>query len=303
MANLLSPRKFRATKLLVVLLFLVSLNTSLVRPSAAGDSKKQEVRLLVPSVFDKVTPESVEELKAIQEHVKLLIDKVMPATVNLKVGPGQGSGVIISEDGYVLTAAHVIFDKKGKKSYAKCTVTLRDGKVVEGKPLDVNNNIDSGLVKITTPGKYPFVSMGESGKLKKSQWVLATGHPGGWKDGRAPVVRLGRVIDNGKSAIRSDCTLVGGDSGGPLFDMQGQVIGIHSRIQGNITQNIHVPVDTYRDNWDHLAMLKPYLGIQTDQDANDCKVVGLTGGSPAEKAGIKIDDIVMKFGDKNVDNL
>jgi len=193
---------------------------------------------------------------------------------------------------------------------------MRDGKQLDGETLGCWVDIDSGLVKITTPGKYPFVAMGDSAKLKKGQWVLATGHPGGYKQGRPPVVRLGRVLDSGKTLVRSDCTLVGGDSGGPLFDMEGKVVGIHSRIMGNITANIHVPVDTYRETWDRLAkgevcgttigavgrpaQTAPYLGVMANADEANCKISDVTPGSPAEKAGFKVNDVIMKFGDKGI---
>src|ERR1700758_5501580 len=95
--------------------------------------------------------------------------------------------------------------------------------------------------------------MGKSTSLTKGQWVVSIGHPGGFRPNRTPVVRLGRVLEANANLIQTDCTLVGGDSGGPLFDMDGKVIGIHSRIGPAITANLHVPVNTYRDTWDDLA--------------------------------------------------
>src|SRR5205807_1727365 len=92
-----------------------------------------------------------------------------------------------------------------------------------------------------------------SADLKKGQWVITVGHPGGFRPDRSPPVRLGRVIESTKSLVRTDCTIVGGDSGGPLFDMTGKVVGIHSRIGAPLSANIHVPVDTYRDTWDRLV--------------------------------------------------
>ena len=128
------------------------------------------------------------------------------------------------------------------------------------------------------------------------------------------MVRLGRVLAFADSAIRTDCTLVGGDSGGPLFDMYGRVVGIHSRIGTPITANIHVPVDTYRETWERLVAAEvwgqgigipeksppPYLGIQTDPDIPEVKIVGIVPGSPAEKAGLKVDDLILKFGDSRI---
>jgi len=148
--------------------------------------------------------------------------------------------------------------------------------------------------------------------LKPGQWCIATGHPNGFQKGRPPVVRLGRILNNGKTAISTDCTLVGGDSGGPLFDMEGKVIGIHSRIGGTINSNIHVPIYTYRDEWDRLVKaeevvpkqitIKAYFGVTRDEDAKECRLARVTEGSPAEKGGLKVGDVITKFDGKDVKN-
>jgi len=95
--------------------------------------------------------------------------------------------------------------------------------------------------------------MGKSGDLKAGDWCLWRSPPGGRQAGRTPVVRLGRLLSENKGPariLRTDCTLVGGDSGGPLFDMHGRSSASTVRIGGSLTANMHVPVDTYRDTWD-----------------------------------------------------
>jgi len=133
------------------------------------------------------------------------------------------------------------------------------------------------------------------------------------------VVRVGRILTKDSKALVTDCTLVGGDSGGPLFDMSGKVIGIHSRIGLNVAQNYHVPVDTYRETWDKLAkgdvwgggfdfgvfgrpkpVSKAYFGIVVEGDAETCKLSEVTKGSPADKAGLKVEDEITKFDGKKV---
>jgi len=98
----------RATLLgkLALVLLAVGLIGPLVRADGTGVSAKAEPKPL-PAVFTKTLPESLGELKAMQDHVKEILKKVMPATVGLRIGPGAGSGVIISADGYILTAGHV----------------------------------------------------------------------------------------------------------------------------------------------------------------------------------------------------
>jgi serine protease Do len=268
----------------------------------------------VPAPPLKTQPETLEDLRALQRQVAAVSKRVSPAVVGLRVGRGLGSGVIVSEDGIVLTAGHVSGDPD-----KECTVILPDGKLVKGKTLGAFRTIDSGMVKITDPpptgGKWPFVELGHSAPLRRGQWCVALGHPGGFKPGRTPPLRLGRVLDNRATLIRTDCTLVGGDSGGPLFDLDGKLIAIHSRIGATVSENIHVPIDTYRDTWKRLIAAeawgepiggprggKPFLGVDLDNDARVCRVAEVEPDSPAEKAGIKPGDVILSFDGEPVAN-
>ena len=230
--------------------------------AAPGDSKtdstpdkKLDLKKEIPTAFSD-SPTDIAKLRALEQRVEKMLDKAKAATVGVRMGAAQGSGVIVTEDGYVLTAGHV-----SAKPGVDCTLVMPDGKVLKAKTLGRNGSIDSGMIKIVDPGKYPFAEMGKSGPLRKGQWVVAIGHPGGFRSNRSPVVRLGRILYADPSMIRTDCTLVGGDSGGPLFDLDGKVIGIHSRIGGaSITENVHVPIDTFRLTWDRLASSQNWGG-------------------------------------------
>ncbi|MFO0969599.1 MAG: trypsin-like peptidase domain-containing protein [Gemmataceae bacterium] len=259
----------------------------------------------LPKAFAKGTPETIEDLKEIQAHVKDVVKKVTPAVVGLQIGGASGSGVIIDKAGHILTAGHVS-GEPGRPA----TIILPDGRRLKGKTLGANRGIDSGMVLITLEEKdkidLPTAEMAKSNDLKRGEWCLAIGHPGGYQKGRTPVVRLGRILDNSKTFIRTDCTLVGGDSGGPLFDMYGRVIGIHSRIGPTITANVHVPIDTYKETFERLAKGESwggglfggapaggaYLGLKLDKEGRGCRVENVTDGSPAAKAGLKADDVV-----------
>jgi serine protease Do len=253
----------------------------------------------IPAAFKKAAPTTVQDLKDIQTHVQAVVQQVMPAVVNVKVGAGQGSGVIISEDGYILTAGHV-----SGAAGQKVLVTLADGRNVKGITLGANVIVDSGLIKITDEGKWPFVEIGDSANLQKGDWCICLGHPNGWQKGRDPVLRLGRVLDNLKTVIRTDCTLVGGDSGGPLFDMNGKVIGIHSRIMVFTYQNYHVPAKEYKEDWTRLVkgdvIYPAYLGVKRDPDEVVCKVKEVIANSAAAKSGIQVDDVITRVADKKI---
>lgn len=291
-----------------LLAFLGLLLLGSAAPAADGADKDAAL----PSVFAKAVPESKQDLLVIQKHVKGLLKQTLPATVGVIVGAAQGSGVIVSKDGIVLTAGHV-----SALPDRKCQIIMPDGRILKGKTLGADHAMDSGMIQITDKGDYPFCAMGESADIKPGDWCLAIGHPGGWQKGRSPVVRLGRVQSASKSFIQTDCVLVGGDSGGPLFDMHGKVIGIHSRIGNLISANLHVPVDTYRSTWDRLAAGEEwgndsiltfakskasdaYMGLTLDPESQDCRVLTVTEDSPAAKAGLRVNDIVRKFDDKKV---
>jgi serine protease Do len=262
-----------------------------------------------PPALDKLVPESVHDLRAIQERVKKVTAKVLPAVVAIRIGHAAGSGVIVRKDGYVLTAGH-ISGEPDRDAF----VILPDGRRLHGKTLGRNVGLDSGMIRITDPGEWPFVEMGDTAGLREGAWCLALGHPEGFRPGRTPVLRLGRVLELERRGryIRTDCALVGGDSGGPLFDLDGKVIGIHSRIGELMTMNIHVPVSTYRDTWDRLAKGEvwggrkrgPYIGVHLNEDeVGECRIVEVDKGSPAEKAGLKPDDVVLRFGKERVEDI
>ncbi len=260
----------------------------------------------VDVVLAKAAPETVAELKALEDRVHAVVEDVMDATVGVRVGAAQGSGVIVSPDGYIMTAGHVS-GTPGRRA----TIIFPDGRQVRGETLGRHARMDSGLIKITEEQDedWPHAEMGPSDALKDGTWVIALGHPGGYQRGREPVVRFGRVLDTSSNFVRTDCTLVGGDSGGPLFDMDGKVIGIHSRISRNLSQNYHVPVATYTETWDQLAdsveigVAPPRLGIRGQDHESGCLVTEILDDLPALAAGIQAGDIITKFGDSKVQGI
>jgi len=255
-------------------LFIVgSLYLGFVSGQTDDTKKTQPAKALeMPKVLrENGVPTTVEELREIEAHVAKIVAKVMPTVVGVRVGMGQGSAVIVKEDGTLLTAGHV---SGAPGQNAQVLLFESKGATKKGKSLGKNGGIDSGMMKITDGAKYPFAEMGKSADLKPGQWVIAIGHPGGFRPNRTPVVRVGRILVANPLLIRTDCTLVGGDSGGPLFDMQGRVIGIHSRIGGfAITENVHVPIDTYTETWDKLAKGDSWGG-----DLGQAPTVQATGG-------------------------
>ncbi len=252
-------------------------------------------------LFDGGVPESLAQLRAMESRFEKLTEQLMPATVNIQMGASQGSGVVVTDDGYILTAAHVI----GKPNQ-NARIIFPDGRRFQAETLGVNSGrIDSGMLKIINPKNksFPYVQLGISETLELGQWVMAIGHPGGIDKSRGLVTRVGRIVSKTDRVLRTDCTLVGGDSGGPLFDMNGQLIGIHSRIGLKLSDNFHVPVDQYSDNWDKLAQGlilngRPSLGFDVVGQSNVVKSV--KEKTAAAKAGLKVGDTIMKIEDQDV---
>lgn len=260
----------------------------------------------LPPAFSKHVPETLDDLIAIERHVQQLIDRVQPATVCLRIGGAQGSGVFIDREGRILTAGHVS-GHAGREG----TAILPEGRRLSIKTLGANNIIDSGMAILALKTDVPTLEMAPGGSVRRGDWCLALGHPNGFKPGRPPVARLGRVQDVTAMTIVTDCALVGGDSGGPLFDMHGRVIGIHSRIGNKVSSNVHVPIDTYHRTWDRLAagqvwgspnpaldFVRPqeaYLGVRPAVEKRGLRIEGVTPGSPAEKAGLKANDLILKM--------
>lgn len=295
-------RRRSCSRLILPLAVLAALSLLAV-PAARAGEVVTKTSPAPSSAFDKAAPENLNDLKVMEEQVRKVVAKVLPCTVNVRDGGGQGSGVIVSADGYVLTAGHVSRD-----AGRTVDVTLNNGRKVKAKTLGANHYIDSGLLKIIDKGQWPFAEMGHSADLKPGQWVITAGHPGGYNPSRGTVVRLGRVLCSSPEYVRTDCTIVGGDSGGPVFDINGKVVGIHSRIGAPLSANIHVPVDTYRETWDRLikgdVWGDGYLGFSADRKADakaaGCKVSDIAKDSPAAKAGLEVGDVVVGFDGKKV---
>ena len=259
-----------------------------------------------PYVNDLKAPETRKDLDAIQSALTKALPAARAATVCIEVGEGSGTGVIVSADGLVLTAAHV---SSGVKK--KVTVILEDGTKLKAETLGLVSDTDAAMLQITEKGTYPFIEIDRSDSTRLGDWVFALGHSGGFDKTRGSVVRIGRLVRMANSTFQSDCILIGGDSGGPLFNLTGKLVGIHSRVGQQLQVNMHVPMSEFTKNWD--AMMKSefigegpfakkpvkgngFLGLATDaRPKGGLRVTKVGEKSPAEEAGVKEGDVLVKL--------
>ncbi len=246
------------------------------------------------------SPASLADLKVLEQQIQQVVKKVTPAVVAVS----GGSGVVVSPDGLILTVAHV-----GVHAGRQVTVTFPDGQRAHGRTLGNDHGVDAGMVKLDGQGPWPYADLGVSADLEQGQWCVTLGYPVSFQRGKAPVVRLGRILRNRGGMIFADCKIMGGDSGGPLFDLQGHVIGIGSRCDDDLLLNIHVPVDSYRDNWNRLlqgedfdSLAPAFLGVAPDENQAEDRIDLVIPGSPAEKAGIRAGDLIVEFGGQRVEH-
>lgn len=263
-------------------------------------------------VNDKDAPEDVHDLEVIEKAVKKVLKKTRDATICIDLGEGAGTGVIISRDGLILSAAHVT-GATGKE----LTVVLPSGKRVEAESLGLVADSDCAMAKITEEGEYPFVEVEKTKSLKLGDWVYALGHSGGFDKKRGAVVRIGRIVRVADSTLQSDCTLIGGDSGGPLFDLEGRLVGIHSRVGQRLAENMHVPINEFLRHWDGLLAgefigegpfaKRPrtgegFLGVGTEDTDEGLRVKKVGRESPAEEAEIKKGDLLLEMNGEKLEN-
>ncbi len=258
---------------------------------------------------------TLQDLIALEAKVAAVSTKVMPATVallSMRTG-SSGSGVIVTQSGLILTAAHVV------QGAEELLVVFPDGKQLQGKVLGANYSKDIAMVEILgEAATWPFVAMGASRPLAAGDWVLALGHSAGFDAGRPPPVRFGRVVSKGPgNFLTTDCTLIGGDSGGPLFDLDGKLVGIHSSIGMSLTNNNHAGIDGFRDDWDRILAGETWGALSMNPLANpEMPVLGIgmammrgvkgvivesvVRGSPAAAAGVRIGDVIRTLDGSDV---
>jgi serine protease Do len=289
---------------------ILILTTILMLPRVASAQTKglelfDELKWLIISVADSITPAVV--------HIEVVKKQDTQRYQSL------GSGLIIDPAGYILTNEHVV-DK-----YVEVTVTLQSNREYGAEVVGTDKLTDLALIKIKVPEdvKLRSARLGNSDSLQVGEWVIAVGNPYGFDrtvsfgivSGKGRVLNVQSSTPLLNNFIQTDAAIAPGSSGGPLVNLRGEVIGINSRGMGQ-TQGFTIPINVAIDVRDKLLksgniergwigiVMQPlnrsYAKYLKQPDMEGVLVPDILEGSPAEKAGIKSGDVLLKYGDQEL---
>jgi serine protease Do len=229
---------------------------------------------------------------------------------------GVGSGFILSSDGFIMTNAHVV------EGADEVLVTLTDKREFKARIVGADKRSDVAVVKIEAAG-LPAVKVGDVGRLKVGEWVMAIGSPFGLENTVTAGIVSAKQRDTGDYLpfIQTDVAINPGNSGGPLINMRGEVVGINSQIYsrsgGFMGISFSIPMDEAMRVSEQLRatgrVTRGRIGVQIDQVTKEVAesiglgkplgalVRGVEAGSPAEKAGVEAGDIITKFEGKVIE--
>ncbi|MBN1508458.1 MAG: Do family serine endopeptidase [Sedimentisphaerales bacterium] len=232
----------------------------------------------------------------------------------------QGSGFVATADGYILTNNHLVGETE------KVSVKLADGRTMDAKVIGADADSDVAVIKIEAEG-LPFLELADSASLEVGEWVIAIGNP----FGLSHTVTAGIVSAKGRSSlgvanyedfIQTDAAINFGNSGGPLLNLDGKVVGINTAIiglTGNVGIGLAIPINMAKDIYKQLresgSVVRGFLGVvPTDIEPDMAEFFGLkkevkgvlisqvTDNSAADEAGIKRGDVVTEFDGVAVDS-
>lgn len=235
---------------------------------------------------------------------------------------GQGSGFLISKDGYILTNNHVVGEAD------KITVRLKSGKEYVAKKVGYDPKSEVAVIKIEG-SEFPFIELGDSGELDIGEWVIAVGNP----FGLAETLTVGVVSAKGRSQIgiaeyedfiQTDAAINPGNSGGPLLNIEGKAIGINTAIfsqtGGYMGIGFAIPINMAKAIKEQLVekgkVVRGFIGVMLNREeineemakqfglkkAVGVLIADVVKESPADKSGLKDGDIILKIGDKEIEN-
>jgi putative serine protease PepD len=240
-----------------------------------------------------------------------------PSVVSIATGSGEGSGVIVSNDGFIVTNNHVVESAQG----GNVTVTLSDGKKVKAKVIGTDPRTDLGVVKADAGAGLKAAKFADSDRVAVGDTVLAIGSPLGLQgsvtsgiiSAKDRTIRAGQSSSSLSGLLQTDAPINPGNSGGALVNTNGEVIGINTAIatsgqgEGNIGVGFAIPSNKAKQVAEQLIngqkVSHPYLGVSVDPAPDGgARIASIAPNSPAAGAGLQVGDIITKFGDRVIND-
>ena len=313
--------KFISSKIIIILSIFYFISVNFAYSFNAPKTFSDLAEKLSPSVVNIATTSVVKQRQqatpSFDDFFNFPFNVPKQGGSNEKTVSALGSGFVISADGYIVTNNHVV------ENTTDIQVTFTDGSTMEASLIASDKETDLALLKVETEKKLPFVNFGNSDTAKVGNWVMAIGNP----FGLGGTVTAGIVSARGRmlagrydNYIQTDAAINRGNSGGPLFDLDGNVIGVNSAIisptGGSIGLGFAIPSNLASNIIEQLKntgeIKRAWLGVRiqevTDEIAKSvgldktygALVQGLTPDSPAALAGVKEGDIIVEFNGKKV---
>jgi S1-C subfamily serine protease len=305
----------------------VLLLTALLVGALGGWVGNKTAKTVEAFTTSKVTLETSDSGDPPEGRITKVADKVADSVVTIEVKRdqegSQGSGVIIDPRGYIVTNNHVISEAATNPAEYKITVVFNDGKEVPANLVGRDPKTDLAVLKVDNVADLSVATMGDSDKLRVGEEVIAAGAPLGLRSTvtsgiisalhrPVPLSGEGSDTDTVIDGVQTDASINHGNSGGPLIDMNANVIGINtagkSLSDSASGLGFAIPVNEVKTVVDALIkdgrISHPTLGLTAKSVSNDvasgAQVANVVAGSPAERAGILENDVVIKVGNRSV---
>jgi serine protease Do len=289
-------------------------------PSVVNISTTQKIQTGMSQLPEGFEMPQLPEGSPFNELFKHFFDQEQDDEPSYHDAKSLGSGFIISEDGYVLTNYHVV------KGADEVIVRLSDRRELKGEVIGEDQRSDIALLKIEASNLLPVAKIGKSHDLEVGDWVVAIGSPFGFDHSATAgiVSAKGRSLprENYVPFIQTDVAINPGNSGGPLFNQDGEVVGVNSQIYsrtgGYMGLSFSIPIEVAMDVADQLKtkgrVSRGWLGVLIQdvtlelaesfgmKKPRGALVAKVLPDSPAQAAGIKVGDVIVKFNDNEVIN-